>query len=240
MTVRLAVDTATEYGSVAVGAGGVVAAELVIGPRRHGAALAPAMQACLDIAGLDWAAVDGVVLADGPGSFTGLRVGFGTVKGVLARRDVPLRTVPSLMSAARSVAGIGGGPVVAMYDALRGQVFAAVYEFVEGRVLTLAAPALTTVADLEARLPEPPRLAVGEGALRYSDPVSAWTGLPPVGPPEAIPRAGTILSLADLEGAATPVDEWATLEPRYGRLAEAQVRWEREHGHPLPDSDRRD
>jgi hypothetical protein len=48
-----------------------------------------------------------------------------------------------------------------------------------------------------------------------------------------MPRAGALLELLAVEGATKTVDDLASLEPEYGRLAAAQVRWEKKHGREL-------
>ena len=74
----LAIDTATDRASVAVGQGAeVLAQECIVGARRHASQLLPVVSACLDRAGIGLEQVEGILLADGPGSFTGLRVGDG-------------------------------------------------------------------------------------------------------------------------------------------------------------------
>lgn len=242
----LAIETATDLGSVAVGAADAVLSEVAFGERRHAAALTPAIAEALRLAGLGYTELDGIVVANGPGSFTGLRIGVATVKGILAHHErLSVRTAPSLMAAAFGAHLFASGPVAALYDALRGEVFAAVYEFGGAgsgggsggtvRARAVVAPTLTTVADLVARCPVPPALAVGDGAVAYGAAVRAWTGREPVGPPVGVPRAQGLLGLLAVDGATVAVGDPAAFEPDYGRLAEAQARWEREHGRPLPD-----
>jgi tRNA threonylcarbamoyladenosine biosynthesis protein TsaB len=233
---HLALDTATPLGSVAVGDHGGARAEATVGDRRHAAATLPAIEQVLRLAGVRLADLDGIVLADGPGSFTGLRIGFATAKGLLREHPgLTLRVVPSLMGLAWHVAAFSGGPVAALYDALRGEVFAAVYAVGHGGIETLLAPRLTTPEALVQRAP-PVALAVGDGAAAHAALMRQWTGRPPVGPPQGAPRAGALLELLGVTGATTVVDDPSALEPTYGRLAEAQARWERTHGRPLPHS----
>jgi tRNA threonylcarbamoyladenosine biosynthesis protein TsaB len=212
-----------------------VVSEIVITGRRHAAALVPAVHEVLRFAGLGYGGLQGIVVADGPGSFTGLRIGFATALGILAERDeLDLYTAPSLLATALGARAFCGGAVAALYDALRGEVFGAVYEVAGHRVEVLLPPTRATVEDLMARCPRAPVLAVGDGAARYGDSVRAWTGRDPVGPPVGSPRASLLLSALALEHGATKVEDPVSFEPAYGRLAEAQVRWEREHGRPLP------
>lgn len=233
MRLYLALDTATPFGSVAVGTSGGVIAEVSVGPRRHAAATLPAAAEVLRLAGAGFADLEGIVLADGPGSFTGLRIGFATAKGILHEHPaISLRLAPSLLALAWGARPFAGGPVAALYDALRGDVFAAVYAFGEGTLETRLAPCLAPPAELVRTVP-PPVIAVGDGAVVHSALMEAWTGRPPVGPPAGVPHAGSLLALLDLPGATTPVEHPEAVEPTYGRLAEAQARWERAHGRPL-------
>jgi hypothetical protein len=54
-----------------------------------------------------------------------------------------------------------------------------------------------------------------------------WSGRDPIGPPDFVPRAASLLGLLTLHGATRVVEDTAAFEPDYGRLAEAQVRLER-------------
>jgi len=230
----LALETATDYGSVAVGEPGAVAAEVVVSDRRHATAIVPAIEQALNFAGIEYGDLSGIILGDGPGSFTGLRIGFATAAGILSEHDdLTLHTTSSLLATAWRFSFVKPGPVAALYDALRGEVFAAVYRFSHAAVVTELAPCLTTVTQLTELAGVVPTLAVGNGALVNDAVMRRWTGSAPVGPPAAIPRAGALLELLAVEGATNMVDDLASLEPEYGRLAEAQVRWEKKHGREL-------
>jgi len=236
VTLFLALDTATELGSVAVGEPGAPLAELYIPPRRHASAVMPAVREVLRLIGAGIDDLQGIVVADGPGSFTGLRVSFATAKGIMMTQDaLELTTIPSLMGAAWVGSSATAGPVAAMYDALRGEVFAAVYDFRGRRLAAVVPPQLTTVTQLAERSPQVPTLAVGDGAVVHREAVEAWTGRGPLGPPAGAPRAAALVELLVVDGAARRVPDPDRLEPEYGRMAEAQVRWEEKHGRSLTD-----
>jgi tRNA threonylcarbamoyladenosine biosynthesis protein TsaB len=230
----LAIDTATDVGSVAVGEPGHVSAEIVLWNRRQATGLAPAIQDVMKLAGVTYDDLAGIVIGDGPGSFTGLRIGFATMKGILFQRpELTVYTVTSLLTCAWSFAPLAEGPVAAVYDALRGEVFAAIYRFSEEAVVTELAPSLTTVTQLTELKGIVPSLAVGNGAVLYREQLRSWTGQDPIGPPVAIPRAGAVLQLLAVTGAARQVEDPDFSDPVYGRLAEAQVKWEAKHGRGL-------
>ena len=236
----LALDTATDLASVAVGAPpSAEAGAFVQGARRHAAEIIGLIDHTLEQAGLRPGDLEGIVVADGPGSFTGLRIGWAAAKGLTQEAGLPLRAVPSLMAAAATVARqLGPVPIAACYDALRGQVYAALYVVRAGAVETLVAPAVITIAEFARAAPVRPKAVVGDGAMRYPDEVRAWTGAGPVALESLIPNATTLLSLLTREGAARALEDSMTAEPVYGRPAEAQAKWEARHGRPLRDPSR--
>jgi tRNA threonylcarbamoyl adenosine modification protein YeaZ len=238
----LAIDTATDVASVAVGNGAtVLAGAHTQGARRHAAEILRLVDFVLSRAGARPGDLDGIVLGDGPGSFTGLRIGWATAKGLAQESGLEVRAVPSLLAAAAGAATrLGAVPIAACFDALRGQVYAAVYVVHPDRVETLFAPCVVTVAELarQSAVRPPPRLVVGDGAVRYAADVTAWVSAPPVPLDQLPPAAAMLLALAERAGAARVIDDLASAEPVYGRPAEAQARWEASHGRPLPDPSR--
>ena len=213
----LAIDTATDLASVAVGSPPVTqAAAFVQGARQHAAQILALVEQVLAPTGVRPKELAGIVLGDGPGSFTGLRIGWAAAKGLAQETGLPLRTVPSLMAAAAGAARVlGDVPVAACFDALRGQVYGAVYVVTSGAVETVVPPTLLTIE------------------------VRRWSGAAPVSVEELVPPAVSMLALLPREGAANEVPDPATAEPVYGRPAEAQAKWEARHGRPLPHPSRR-
>src|SRR6266550_2783546 len=196
----LALDTATEIASVAAGRPPVAQSGAHMqGARRHAAEIIRLVDFALSRLSIRPADLEGLVVGDGPGSFTGLRIGWAAAKGLAHDRALPLTAVPSLMGAAHAAARGEAGPVAACYDALRGQVFGAVYAFPPGRVETLVAPALFTLAALARVAPVRPLVAVGDGAVRYGEDVLTWTGRAPLPLDAVAPVAASLLALADRE-----------------------------------------
>jgi tRNA threonylcarbamoyladenosine biosynthesis protein TsaB len=235
----LAIDTATDIASVAVGIPGAAHSVVAVkGMRQHAAQIVALVDRALQTAGAHIGDVTQLVVGDGPGGFTGLRIGWAAAKGLAHERGLAIAAVPSLMAWAGGAAALVGSPVAACFDALRGQVFGALYEFRRDRVETLLAPALGTVPELARLAPVRPRLVVGDGAVLYADQVAAWSGADPVGLGALPPAAVSMLSLATCAGATRAVSDPLAAEPAYGRPAEAQAKWEARHGRPLPDSSR--
>jgi tRNA threonylcarbamoyladenosine biosynthesis protein TsaB len=187
----------------------------------------PAIAHALGVAGVSYSQLAGIVVADGPGSFTGLRIGFATAKGLMLDHDhLRLHAVPSLMSLAFGFRELADGPVAALYDAQRGDVFGAVYGFEEGTANVYLQPTLGSVTQLTELCARKPTLGVGDGAVVHGELVHGWTGRSAIGPPLGVPRAASLLGLMAVAGAAAVVEEPEAFEPEYGRLAEALVRLE--------------
>ena len=214
----LAIDTATDRASVAVGEAGVaLAEETITGARRHAAQLLLMVEACLGRAGAGVRNLEGILLADGPGSFTGLRVGAAVAKALARVRPVPVWVAPSLLVCAAGAVPGPGETVMAVSDALRGDLFVAAYRFEPGDIVTVLSPTVRRLTDL---------LATPLSA-KFCGPSAPKFGMPPTWP-----AAGELFGLLE-RGRAVPVTDISTWEPTYGRPAEAQAKWEREHGRPL-------
>src|SRR3989442_19655 len=106
----------------------------------------------------------GIVLGEGPGSFTGLRIGWAAAKGLAEEAGLDLVAVPSLMAAAAGAAvKLRPVPIAAGFDAIRGQVYGAIYVVHPGRVQTPLAPPVLTVPGLGRAAPPRPHPVGGEG-----------------------------------------------------------------------------
>ena len=231
----LAIETATDRASVALGVpDGDVLEEDLAGARRHAAALVPMIQSLLRRAGASLDDLTGIVLSDGPGSFTGLRVGASVAKALVYARSLPLWIAPSLLVRAAGVAP-ANAVVLAVAGALRGEVYAAAYRFLPERIHTELAPSVRRPDEL-IRGGLTPAIIVGEAPEDIVAVLEHWIGRPLIGPPDGSPHAGRLLALVGPAGGARRVDAVSQWEPVYGRPAEAQARWEMAHGRPLPDS----
>jgi tRNA threonylcarbamoyladenosine biosynthesis protein TsaB len=232
----LALETATDRASVAVGeSAGDAVEESLSGARRHAGALLPMIDKALRRRGVTLAQLSGVLVSDGPGSFTGLRIGASVGKALARARELPLWTTPSLVVRAAGVAGTGPTLVLAVSDALRGDLYATAVRFDAGRVRVELEPGVWRPEAL-AGLNLAPDLLVGEAPPAAAAVLVNRTGLELIGPPDGAPHAARLIGLADMDGGIRRVDDAQAWEPVYGRPAEAQARWETAHGRPLPDS----
>lgn len=147
----LAIDTGSPRVSVAVGGAGRVRAEACERRERSSATLLALIDRVLGTAGVEPAALGGVIALRGPGSFTGLRVGLATALGLHQALGLPAVGIPTLEILA--CAGPGeGGLVVAAVEALRGEWFA--QPFRSGSPpRALAAPRILPAEELPSCIP---------------------------------------------------------------------------------------
>lgn len=124
----LMIETSTECCSVALSDGAqIVAARINETPRQHASQLAPYIREVLQEAGLTAGDLDAVAVSEGPGSYTGLRVGVSTAKGLCFGAGKPLLGIDTLQILAGQAEG-GFDRIVAMIDARRMEVYAAPFD----------------------------------------------------------------------------------------------------------------
>ncbi len=181
----------------------------------HAAELMPAVTRCLGDAGLSWDELDTIGVGVGPGMFTGLRIGIATAHGLAAATGLELRPVSSLAA----LAAAGGGATLAVIDARRDEVFAALYDDGE----QIWEPFVAAPEAVAERLREhgTSTLAVGDGAVRFRDVLeAAGAEVPDDGSRSHVVRG---LSICRLAATAAPVPVEAVL-PDYLRLPDAKPR----------------
>jgi tRNA threonylcarbamoyladenosine biosynthesis protein TsaB len=118
-----AVDTATEACSVALWQDGDIIERFEVAGRGHTERLLPMAQALLADAGCAFAAVDAFVCGVGPGSFAGVRIGVGFVKGLALALDRPVLPTTSLEMLAQRAMNHGSDQVLAAIDARMDEVY---------------------------------------------------------------------------------------------------------------------
>jgi tRNA threonylcarbamoyladenosine biosynthesis protein TsaB len=228
--VLLAFDTSGAYGSVAVAIGDTLRAGTILPDRaEHASKLVPAIDEVLREAGLQIGDVDGIVVGEGPGSFTGVRVAAATAKGLSGSAGIPLRPVSSLAAAALVAVGEGPssspatGTRYALFDARGDRVYGACYRVEERTIEELVAPHAGRIGDvIEGNVP-PGTVFTGDGASRHR-PLLEDAGYRVVTEARALPLAPGLLRCAAL-GAAPEVDDPGSWEPRYVRASSAERLW---------------
>lgn len=105
--------------------------------KTHSQTLLPMLDTVAGMIELDLDTIDAIAVAGGPGSFTGLRIGSATAKGLGLAMDKPLIHVPTLEGLAYNLCGVDG-LICPIMDARRGQVYTGIYEFDDKNKLIVA------------------------------------------------------------------------------------------------------
>lgn len=222
----LAIETATGCGSVALtrGAGstGKVLAEYTLQPEvAHARRLLGLVAAVMAAAGVGWDQLAGVAVSQGPGSFTGLRIGMAAAQGLAMALAKPLLPVPTLDGLATQVVG-HDLPLCCLLDARKQQIYAGLYQYWQTR-WRRTAPFLVLSPGELAQLIQEPTLLVGPGLRACRDEMAAQplarfadTGL-------LHPRAASIgLCAAQLLADGAALQEERAV-PLYVRASEAEL-----------------
>jgi len=211
----VAIDTATDYASLALHDGFQVLVEHTWeSPRRHTVELLPRLAAALEQLGLRADHLSGVAVTQGPGSFTGLRVGMAVAKGLALARGLPLIGVPTLDVVA-AAQGRDRRPLCAVLQAGRGRICTAIYRWRGGEWRLREGPRLTTWSAL-AEETTSPTLFCGEVDLMGAEALAALGELAVLLPAATrLRRAGFLAEIAWRRLNRGEADDPATLTPIY-------------------------
>jgi tRNA threonylcarbamoyladenosine biosynthesis protein TsaB len=189
----LALETSTEYCSVALWLDGAVSERCVRVGQKHSEVLIAMLDALLKDAGLGVKQVDGIAFGKGPGSFTGVRIACGVAQGLALGADIPVLGVCTLQALAEAS---GQDKVIAVLDARVSELYLAAYERRHGVWETRVAPCLCS-ADTAPDIDGAGWFGAGSGfavagaelMVRYGGQISGMDALA-VPPASAVARIG--------------------------------------------------
>jgi tRNA threonylcarbamoyladenosine biosynthesis protein TsaB len=188
----VALETSTEYCSLAVAGAEQVFERSFHAGQRHSELALPALRELLQQAGLEMDAVEGVVYGAGPGSFTGLRIACGIAQGLALARNLPTAGIVTLLALAEDC---GGDKVVACLDARMGEVYHAAYCRISGTWNEIHPPALYK-PEAVPRLEGNDWIGCGSGFRAHGAALAQRCGALSRVEPGAIPNAAAMLRLA--------------------------------------------
>ncbi|MGL5150233.1 MAG: tRNA (adenosine(37)-N6)-threonylcarbamoyltransferase complex dimerization subunit type 1 TsaB [Clostridium sp.] len=167
----LSVDSSSQVATCALLKDNILLGEYVINEKReHSVILMPLIQQILQDHNLSIKNVDGFVVSKGPGSFTGLRIGMATIKGLSMGSSKPYVSVSSLDALALS-GGYFDGIICSMMDALRDSVYTCLYKNVDGKLEKLIDYSPLDLEELMTLLKEKNErvLFIGDGAIKHKE-----------------------------------------------------------------------
>lgn len=193
----LAIDTATEGCSVALGVDGQVLARFEHVGRSHTERLMPMVLALMAEAGLSFRQLDGYACDIGPGSFAGIRIGVGFVKGLALAVERPVAAVSSLAALALPALRSGAAAqVVAVIDARMDEVYVGCYRADDAGLPRPIGPERVCAPAVVPELGPGDWVGVGGGWARYGVVLRAACRHPLLAVlPEALPQAQDVLAI---------------------------------------------
>ena len=162
----LAIDSSAVAGSVALYVDGEIKAEyLTLDKRTHSETLLPLIDELKSETNLDLSTLDAIAITGGPGSYTGLRIGGATAKGLGLALDKPIINVPTMEALAYNVCD-ADVLVCPMMDARRDRVFTGLYKFSDGKVEVVKEQCVLTIDELVDEIDQEV-IFLGDGVDEY-------------------------------------------------------------------------
>ncbi len=230
----LAIDSSGLVASVAVVCDEDLLGEFTVNYKKtHSQTLLPMLDELAKMIELDLSSLDAIAVAGGPGSFTGLRIGSATVKGLAMALDKPVVQVPTVDAIAYNLAG-HRDLVCPLMDARRNQTYTGLYRFCGNRMEVIKAQCAVDIGEILADINHigEPAVFLGDGTAVFRPAIVeqccvSYTFAPPHVNKQ---RAGALAALAIqyfIEGKAVTAEEH---RPDYLRLSQAErERMEKEH-----------
>ena len=144
----LGLDSSGLVASVAVVEDDTLLSEYTVNHKKtHSQTLLPMLDEIVRMIELDLNEVDAIAVAAGPGSFTGLRIGSATAKGLGLALDKPLIAVPTVDALAYNLYETHG-VICPLMDARRNQVYTGIYEFADGKFQVISAQEAISIEEI--------------------------------------------------------------------------------------------
>lgn len=223
----LAIESATNTASVALVDGKGVLAEMTLnGKKTHSQTLMPLIEQMMALSGQRLEEIEAIAVSGGPGSYTGLRIGAATAKGLAQVLDKPIIGISTLETLAAAFCGMDA-TVCTMLDARRSHVFTCTWKLEGGRIHPLGEKALKSYEETAEGLADAKGLLIlaGDGAeagrsFFESHPATKRAVFADMS--QTYPRAGNLGKLAAARLAAGEVEGWLEHAPDYLRPSQAE------------------
>ena len=222
----LALDSSGLVASVAVVGDEILSGEYTINHKiTHSETLLPVLEELANVIELDLDALDAIAVAGGPGSFTGLRIGSATAKGLALALKKPLIQIPTVDALAYNLWG-HRDLVCPLMDARRNQTYTGLYRFFDGRMETIKEQCAVDIGTIinEINQREEAVVFLGDGVPVFRDYIKEHIQVPYTFAPPHLSRqrAGAVASLAVEYYKAGKMMDSASYRPEYLRLSQAE------------------
>ena len=221
----LGIETATMTGGLALIDEGKLISEYTLNMKTtHSSRLMPALDWILKDASLNKNQIDGIAISIGPGSFTGLRIGLATAKGLAMGLNIPLVTVPTLDALAYNVS-YSPYQICPVLDARKKEVYSATYRYENSVIVRKSPYQVMSPDELVGQINEKTIMTgdalsiYGEIFLEKLDRLAIFANNS-----QRLPRASVIAELGLSKLKAGDIADLASSEPLYIRHADAVIK----------------
>ncbi len=222
----LALDSSGLVAGVAVVEDDNLVGEYTVNYKKtHSQTLLPMLDALAEMIELDLDTIDAIAIAKGPGSFTGLRIGSATAKGLGLALDKPIVEIPTVDGLAFRLWGTDA-VVCPLMDARRNQTYTGLYEFTNGELCVLEPQCAVDIADIVEKINALGRKVIflGDGVAVFRDYIDAHLNTPYSFAPahmnkQSAAAVGALAIRYLQKGCAVSADEH---QPDYLRLSQAE------------------
>jgi tRNA threonylcarbamoyladenosine biosynthesis protein TsaB len=167
----LCLDSATESATAAIIDENKLLGEIIFNyKKQHSVIMMPMIDKLLKNTDLDINDIDGFVVSKGPGSFTGLRIGMATIKGLVQANEKPFISISSLDALANNLY-FAQGIICPIMDALRGNVYTNFYKMEDGSLTSLEDPQILSLDELIGKVKSfnDRVYFIGDGTYKFSE-----------------------------------------------------------------------
>ena len=222
----LALDSSGLVASAAIIAEGVLLAEYTVNYRKtHSQTLLPMSDEIVRMTDFDLTSLDAIAVAAGPGSFTGLRIGSATAKGLGLALDKPLISVPTVDALAYNLYDTRG-LIAPLMDARRQQVYTGLYCWEEHAMKVVESQMAVSIQELceKCNRFELPVTFLGDGVSVYQDQMEKLLTVPcSFAPPHVSrQRAAAVAVLGEVLAEGNCLESAADHKPIYLRMSQAE------------------
>ncbi len=222
----LAIDSSGLVASVAVISGDDMLGEFTMNYKKtHSQTLLPMLDDMAKMIDLDLNTLDAVAVAGGPGSFTGLRIGSATAKGLALALDKPVISVPTVDALAYNLCG-HKDIICPLMDARRNQTYTGLYQFEGNELQTIKEQCAVDIQEILAEINNigKPVVFLGDGVPVFKKAIEENAKVPYIFAPAHMnkQRAGAVAALAAQYYKEGKMQDAKEHKPEYLRLSQAE------------------
>ena len=225
----LGIDTSSMAASVAVIEDNKLICEYTINTKKtHSQKLMPMIENMLGLSDLNVREIDAIAVCEGPGSFTGLRIGMATAKAIAHVNDIPVIGVNSLEALAANM-NLCDKKICSILDAQRNQVYTGRYQYEGTKLVEIKEIGIQQIDELLEELAQSGEqwILVGEAVYKYEDKIKEIANIEIPAASNNVTKAGSLCSVAKVKfDEGKDIFDCYTVNPLYIRKSQAEEQYE--------------